>query len=188
MKTVGRNLLLIIVGVPVLALIAFSFGLFPWSLINCTIQEVDVCSGRVHHVRYLLFVPVKSRVEDSALTKALSPEDIAGTRAEWHRVLVFSPGLQHSPHFFFHSAINQIRELETAWQLAKFTLAARRSSAKRVLQLWQQSGNDRGAAEYLRALSELAASNGQRKIDVNDLPAGSLPREIRTGDNSGPKP
>jgi len=165
-------LLLLALTAPILLLIASVLGFFPWSGINCTTQEVDIYSGRIRHSRFLLFVPIERRIEDSALTRALLPEDMAKARTEWHRAMTFSPGLRHSPHFIFHSAIHQIRELEDAWQFAAFTPSARRTSAKRVLQLWQKSGSDYGPRDYLRALIELAFTQNStdRKIDDSDLP------------------
>ena len=56
------------VAVPILLLIASELGFFPWSGINCTVQEVDIYSGRIRHSRYLLFIPIGRRIEDSALT------------------------------------------------------------------------------------------------------------------------
>jgi hypothetical protein len=167
-----RWTLLLVVAAPILLLIASELGFFPWSGINCTTQDVDIHSGRIRYSRYLLFVPIERRVEDSALTKALLPEDTASVRAEWHAAVTFSPGLRHSPHYIFHSAIHQIRELDGAWQMAEFTPAARRASAKRVLQLWQQSGSDYGARDYLRLVSELALADESRtrRIDERDLP------------------
>jgi hypothetical protein len=62
--------------------------------------------------------------------------------------------------------------LELAWSLAEFTPGARRASARRVLQLWQQTGGDDGAEPYLRALDNLAQadSSERRTIDEGDLP------------------
>ena len=175
-QTLRRNWrywsLLLVLAAPILLLIASEFGFFPWSGINCTTQEVDIYSGRIQHSRLLLFVPIERSVEDSALTKALLPEDTASLAAEWHHALTFSPGLRHSPHYIFHSAIHQIHELESAWQMAEFTPAARSATAKRVLQLWQQSGSDDGPRDYLRAVMELILSDRGigKKIDQGDLP------------------
>jgi len=80
--------------------------------------------------------------------------------------------LRHSPHYSFHGAIHQIRELEMAWRLADFTTEARRASARRVLQLWQQAGNDNDAEDFLRALDELAQS---RDGDTNRITEADLP-------------
>jgi hypothetical protein len=162
----------LLVATPILLFIASDLGFFPWSGINCTTHEVDIHSGRIRHARYIFFVPLERRIEDSALTKALSSEDIAGATPEWHPVITLSPGLRHSPHYVFHSAISQIRELEGAWELTKFTPTARRASAKEVLHLWQQAGGDDGAKDYLRAVTKLSLADDSegRTIDARDLP------------------
>jgi len=133
---------------------------------------VDIHSGRVRLTRYIFWLRVYESVEDSALTRALQPEDFSATAPEWHHAVTLSPGLGHSPHYRFHSAIAQIRQLELAWSLAEFTPAARRASAKRILQLWQQTGGDDGAKPYLRALDNLAFAGSSQKgaIDEEDSP------------------
>jgi hypothetical protein len=167
-----NRMLLLGAATPILLVVMSQLGIFPWSPINCTSQEVDIYSGRVRNSRYLLFIPVRRTVEDSALTKALLPEDTASAKAEWHRVMTLSPRMHHSPHYIFHSAIHQVQNLELAWQMASFTSGARRKSAQRVLQLWQQSGRDDGADAYLQAISELVLTGDGRgrKIDVDELP------------------
>src|SRR5262245_54527345 len=92
---------LLVMAAPILLIIASELGFFPWSRINCTTQDVDIYSGRIRHSRYLLFVPVERKVEDSALTKALLPEDTASIRADWRRALTFSSGLRNSPNYFY---------------------------------------------------------------------------------------
>ena len=161
---------LVIASVPILLLAASLVGLLPWSPVNGWHYDMDIASGRIRYTRYLFWVPWRQVIEDSALTKALRPEDLADVQADWHRVQTFSPGVSHSPHYHFHSATAQIRELEIAWTLAEFTPAARRTSAKRVLQLWQLAGRDNGARDYLRTLGGLARTNAQPRIEETDLP------------------
>lgn len=171
-RRVLRWAVLAVLTAPVLLFGATLLGLFPWSPINCTHKDVDIHTGRVRLTRYILWLCVHESVEDSALTKALLPEDLSATAPEWHHAVTLSPGLGHSPHYIFHSAIAQIRQLELAWSLAEFTPAARRASARRILQLWEQTGGDDGAKPYLRALDTLAlpGSSDRRTIDERDLP------------------
>ena len=116
---------------PALLFGASLHGCFPWSPINCSHHDVDIHSGRVRFNRYLFWLRVHDSVEDSALTRALRPDDFASTTPKWHHAVTLSPGLGHSLHYKFHSAIAQIRELELVWSLAEFTPAARRASAHR---------------------------------------------------------
>ncbi len=162
----------LILSLPAALLLASEVGFFPWSSINCTREEVDIHAGRVRHSRYLLFVAVRQVVMDSSLTKVLAPDEAAFLGPEWHCAVTLSPGLRHSPHYAFHGAVAQIRELEGVWVLAQFTPAARRASAKRVLALWQRAGNDSAATDYLRELSRLASADDStnRRIDEGDLP------------------
>jgi hypothetical protein len=147
-------------------------GLLPWSPINCWHYEVDIHSGQIRYTRYLAFIPITQRIEDSALSRALRPEDLRYPLPDWRRALTFSPGVRNSPHYIFHSAIAQIRELEIIWQAGDFTPAARRSSAKRVLELWQEGQSDDAAKPYLRAISDIAfrSDSEQKSTDERDLP------------------
>ena len=157
--------LLTAASVPLLLFGASLLGLLPWSPVNCWHRDIDIQSGRIRFTRYLFWMPIDQRIEDSSLTKALRGSDTAETAPEWRRVLTFSPGLRHSPHYRYHSAIAQVRELEMALSLATFTSETRRPSARRVLRLWQESGEDRGARDYLRAVAELALAT-TNQVDV----------------------
>jgi hypothetical protein len=87
-------------------------------------------------------------------------------------VVTLSPGLRHSPHYAFHGAIHQIRELEFCWQSGKMTPAARKETARNVLRLWQQNLNYMRATDYIQAVWE-RAQDAEKKgnvIDVGDLP------------------
>jgi len=155
---------------PGLLFSASLLGLFPWSPINCTHRDVDIMSGRVRLTRYIFWLPVHESVEDSALTRALQSDVLTAATPQWHHAVTLSPGLRHSPHYIFHSAISQIQELELVWKLTEFTPAARRASARRILELWQQGGRDDDANPYLNALSELSDKSNGRTIDEQDLP------------------
>jgi hypothetical protein len=160
-----------VVATPVALLSLSLLGLFPWSGVNCWENEVDIQSGRIRYTRYLLWLPIDQSIHNSALTEALSAEERTDTHAEWHPVVTLSPRVHHSPHYRFHAALFQIRELELCWDYGKFTPAARRASGNRILQLWRETGSDSRAKEYIRAIGALAvdAVKEGRNIDANDL-------------------
>jgi hypothetical protein len=147
-------------------------GLFPWSGLNCWQDDIDITSGRVRHTRYLLWVPISRSVRDSALTKTLLLADRTGAPADWHPVVTLSPGLHHSPHYRFHGAISQIRQLEICWEFGKMTPVARRKTAWHVVRLWQQTGSYFRADDYIQAVWERAldAEKKGEAIDGSDLP------------------
>ena len=162
-----------LVGAIPLTLLALStIGFFPWSTINCSQSDIALNSRRTRHTRYLLGIPITRSVQDSALTRALSHEDTADLGENWQPVVTLSPGLHHSPHYRFHGAIGQIRELEICWEFGKMTQEARRQTARQVLHLWRQTGNYFEAGRYIQAvwLRAVEAKNGGKSIDVRDLP------------------
>ncbi len=91
---------------------------------------------------------------------------------DWQPVVTLSPGLHHSPHYRYHGAINQIKELEICWDFGKMTSAAREETARRVLRLWQQTGRCWQAGEYIQSVWERALDADKKGIviDVSDLP------------------
>ena len=99
-----------------------------------------------------------------ALARELGPRRI--------RVNTLSPGVHHSPHYIFHGAMSQIRELDLLWNAGEFTPAARRTSAKHILHLWQQSQSYFGAKPYLQMLAAVAFRNDSAptRTDESDLP------------------
>jgi hypothetical protein len=173
---VQRRLLVravILVGaVPLTLLTLSTIGCFPWSAINCTQIDLDLNCGRTRRTSYLLGMAVARSVEDSAVTRALSPDDRANSRADWRPVSTFSPGLNISPHYRLHGATFQIRELEICWEFGKMTPEARRGMARQVLRLYRQTGSCFRAEHYIQAVSELAQEADKRgkSMDVRDLP------------------
>lgn len=147
-------------------------GLMAWSRINCWNYDIDVKSGRIRYTRYLCYVQVADRVEDSALSSILKDQMSVAGPPEWRRVHTFSPGVRHSPHYVYHSAISQIKDIETIWTVDKFTDDAKRRTAADLLKLWQRDKGDWEARDYLRELWEIAEKNTSRgKVtDVSDVP------------------
>ncbi len=164
--------LLVLVAVPPILLALSLLGFFPWSGVNCWQSDIDITSGRIRYTRYLLWIPAQRSVSDSALTRAVSPATTTDSRADWHPVVTFSPGLHHSLHYRFHGAIHQIQELEFSWVSGKMTPAARKESARQVLRLWQQELSYMRATNYIQAVWELAqdAEKKGNVIDAVDLP------------------
>jgi hypothetical protein len=164
--------LLVLVAIPPILLALSMLGLFPWSGINCWQNDIDISRGRIRQSRYLLWIPVQRSVWDSALTRAVPPTAATGSRPDWHAVVTLSPGLHHSPHYVFHGAIHQIRELELCWEFGNMTPEAREETARHLLRLWQQNLNYFQATDYLQAVWERArdAKKNGETIDVSDLP------------------
>lgn len=138
------------------------FGCFPWSLINCWHNEIDIHSGRVRYTRYLAFFQIAERIDETALSRALQPEDFEFAEPHWRKAETFSPRIRHSPHYRYHSAIHQIKQLEIIWELGEFSDAEKRSSAKRVLELWQQGEGDHPASLFYKPHGKICHITGER--------------------------
>jgi hypothetical protein len=146
--------------------------LFPWTELNCSHQDIDINSGRVRHIRFLIWVEIDENIQETWLSLAA----VGRGPPRWHRVSTFSPGTGHSPHYLYHSAVAQIEAIEKLDELVKFVPAARAQVANQVLQLWQH-GSDDAVAEYLDELSRIVMSlhqKGIKKLSIHDLPRGQI--------------
>ena len=132
----------------------------PWSGINCRHQDINIKTGRARYTRSLWFIKVSERTEDTRLSLALQGEtvDVADIKA-WHRVNTFSPGVRHSPHYIFHSALSQAHQMEMIESMIKLTPERKRDIAWAILTTWQQSGRDSSADEYIQSLIAEGVTN-----------------------------
>jgi hypothetical protein len=124
-------------------------GVFVWSPINCWHEDIDIYSGRIRRTSYLLWCCVSDRVEETAISEALPPEDLRARHPEWKRVNTFSPGVHHSPHYIYHGAITDAKLLADIWERGRFTPAERRQSTHTLLAAWQSG--DMGEVEPILA-------------------------------------
>ena len=154
-------------------LIALS-GVFTWSPVNCWHEDIDIRSGRIRYTHYMLWCRVSERISATAVSQALQPTDYDAATPDWHHANTFSPGVRHSPHYRYHSAIFQARHLAALWGIVEFTPAARHQSALALVSAWQRGRGDDTAKPFLRALSDLvftrADAQPPKPIDVPDLP------------------
>jgi hypothetical protein len=145
------------------------YPLVTWSPLNCRHEDIDINTGRIRHQRFLLGICVSEHVEDSPISRELG---IADAAPDWRRANTFSPCVGYSPHYVFHSGINQTRKLERIWQLAVFTPGARKQISLEVLRLWQTGQCDDAAKPYIDALDTLAIDreSTEPSITIGDLP------------------
>lgn len=118
----------------------------PWSEINCRHVEIDISNGKIRLTRKLWYITISEKVKDSLLSKNLQGESVnAADIDNWHRVNTYSFVENHSPHYIFHSAIAQIKQLEMLYKLKNFSSERKKAIAKSILTAWQKSGNDKTA-------------------------------------------
>ena len=126
----------------------------PWSRLNCWYEDINIQSGQARRSSYLWFLKVSEAIEDTLLSRALDGEhvEVVSDIEPWQRVNTFSYAAHHSPHYRFHGAFVQIVQLDGVFKMLHATAERKREIAKKLLTLWQSSGGDSGADEYIRQL------------------------------------
>ena len=74
----------------------------------------------------------------------------------WNHVNSFGPYTRHSPHYIYHSALHQVRQLELIWDMYEIEPAEREASARGLLREWQNAGTDSSADAYLHEIMKTA--------------------------------
>jgi hypothetical protein len=172
-----KRIVLIAVAI-VLIVWVVGCGCYPfvqWSPLNCSNQDVDINTGRFRHQRYLVWICINERIEESLLSRTLDP---AETSPIWQRCTTVSPFVNYSPNYHFGAAPSQVKSLGMIWDAATFSLEAQKQICKSVLYLWQ-TGQYAGAAdEYIESLDALVRSHKQRPwpYTVNELPKPRVPQ------------
>jgi hypothetical protein len=165
-----RHWLALAVVAPTLIILFLISGVFQWSPLNCRYEDVDINSGRARYTRYLLCCQVNERVEDTWVSR--NATDV-GNLPDWRRVNTFSPGVHYSPHYGYHGALQQINTLEVIDNTIPLEPDARRKVADALLALWQNTGSDFRAGDYVQKVGGVALSlddNGASVVTAADIP------------------
>jgi len=121
---------------------------------NCRNEEINIKTGQARYSRFLWYVKVSERVEDTILSQALGGESVdVADIAPWHMVNRFSPGLHYSPHYMFHGALSQARQVEFVFEMLEPDAQRQKQIVRDLLTLWQTTGNYFEASRYLATLS-----------------------------------
>lgn len=158
----------------ILAPIVVGF-LVPWNGINCWTDSIDIRSGRYRYERYVWYVKISERIEETGVSDAYRSLVGEPGPPDWRRVNIFSPGVRNSPHYLFHGALHACREIERAFGTAAFSDPAKRKAVLAWLSLLQEDGSDFRARDYSRSVfgKALDALEAGRKdpIGPDELPA-----------------
>jgi hypothetical protein len=139
-----------------LVLPAVNSALRKWPKLGSEFDDVDVNTGRTRQVRYLLYCKTSEKIEDSILTRMIGPSP-DGVEPDWRRVFTYPTiGWRYSPHYAYHGAISQIRQVELTWQLCSFSDEAKRHMAWTILDKWQSDRSDFGAGRYISDVWDIA--------------------------------
>lgn len=128
---------------------------------NCTKDEINIITGQGRHSRYIAFIRVSQETYDTAISRVL-PNPVRQTGvAVWHPVNTFAPPTRHySPHYRFHGALHQAKEVELLFKVLNPTKERQAQIAEEILRAWQNNRGDDGATDMLMKLwKETEVSN-----------------------------
>lgn len=120
---------------------------------NCTHHEINIKTGQVRFTRYIWFIKVSERVEDTVLSLALEGEKVDVSDVEpWRIGATYSPGVLRSPQYGFTLGLLEIEQLKKFDEIIGLTSVPKREISAMILTLWQQDGNCRSAQKYLNGI------------------------------------
>lgn len=135
-----------------------------WPKLCCRYADINIKTGQARYVRYRGFVKLSEEVTDTPISLALKGETIDVADIEpWHRVYTSSPGVI-SPHYSFHGALRQARELDAGmfFGLSELGREKKREIAENILKLWQTKRSYFAVGSYLENVSkEVMRESGQ---------------------------
>lgn len=121
----------------------------------CSQDEINIKTGQSRHTRFCCFIKTAETIEDTALSLAVQGIVDRAEIVPWQKVNVFAPPSKHvSPHYIFHGALSQAREVELIFKLSNAPREKKKEIATQVLTLWQLSGRDDGARDYILQLAK----------------------------------
>jgi hypothetical protein len=163
-------LLVATIGIPAVMMLLQPL-FFPWSPINCWEDSIDIAGGRYRYHRYLFWIPVAERIEDTPLTERY--RKLIGEPPDpiWRRVNTFSPGVHHSPHYFHHGSLYAAKKLDAILNANRFTDEARACAIKEFLHRLQTDDDDFKVSDFVMQLRELLNDDekANRSIQAKDI-------------------
>jgi len=165
-RLTADNILCILIGIVLVAVIlppTISTALRRWPKLCCRYADINIKTGQARYARYLGFVRLSEEARDTSISLALRGEVIDVADIEpWHRVYTASPGLT-SPHYRYHGALRQARELDMISELNELGTDERHEIAENILMLWQTEKGYFPVNDYLGAvLNEGKKIDGQK--------------------------
>lgn len=90
------------------------------------------------------------------------------------KVVTLSPGVGNSPHYIFHSALHEIRRLESSINHTDVSESALNAIAQNVVFLWRGDNSDYEAGRYLMdiesSIYEELTDGGKFNLELADVP------------------
>jgi hypothetical protein len=121
---------------------------FAWSGFYCWTEEIGLDTGRKRSFTNILWISTSIKETPTWLSDTLdTPDSLRETR--WNPVNTTSPGVSFSPHYQYHGALSQIRELEIICERLSLSPNATRLIAEMLIERWRNDGDYQGASTHL---------------------------------------
>jgi hypothetical protein len=143
-------LLSVIIVIVLLVALPFIVPLFSaWSRINVTESEIDLLSGRVRRTVYLYWLNVEESYYDTPLSKELYGGLLNNSDGTWVKYGSSGIYVNHSPHYSYHSARFQAKQLGMIWAINETETSQRKKQASELLGLWRSNNSDDEGGDYI---------------------------------------
>lgn len=162
---------IVLAVVALLLILVFIVPCFlPWSGLHSRYEWMDITSGRCRNQRYVLFVKVTDRVEETRVSQLY--RELVGEpgEPEWRLCNTFGPYVAVSPHHAYHSAMAGARMLLKTFEHTPFTDGAKRKALLTYLDLLQQHDSYDPADDYVDRVICHVARLDKDLVDADDLP------------------
>jgi hypothetical protein len=148
-----KNKVILLAVVIILILIfpfLFSF-INPWTNIQCRKELIDINTGISRTQKYYWFLKFSEKTEPTYLSKLLGIDSVENPY--WRAVNTFSFGHRNSPHYSFHGAYSQIKNLELIVSLYNINKDDSKEIARQIINFWKENQSDNKADEYLHEIN-----------------------------------
>lgn len=149
-----------IIGSLVVLGLAYLYPIFfAWSGLCCWTEEIGLNTGRKRSRSYLFWTRISETESPTWLSSMLNTHPSLPEN-RWEPVNTMSPGVSFSPHYNYHGALAQIRELEMCCEQLSLSPNARLQLAEALINHWRRDGDYQDADSLiLRTLRKLKRSN-----------------------------
>ncbi|MBL7145652.1 MAG: hypothetical protein ISS76_15555 [Phycisphaerae bacterium] len=147
-----KNCIILLAFIILILIFPFIFSfIHPWTNIQCRKEYIDINTGISRTQKYYWFLKYSDKTEPTYLSKL---HGIASTEnPQWHIVNTLSFGHGHSPHYIFHSAFGQIKNLKLLISLYNIKEKDSKAIARQIIELWKENRSDDKAGEYLHEIN-----------------------------------
>jgi len=145
----------------------------PYSAVNCWDYDFDIAGGRQRYQRYLLWLRVRSRVEETELSRRYRKCVGELPDPKWRRTSTHSPGSRSSPSYKHDRSWLAAMMLMHTLDVGTFTEQAEGATIRTFLGLLQEDESARRAFHYAEAVRGKMYEQAAKKlppIDMNQLP------------------